>query len=166
MPTETSVIRQIHRLQQMTVGDLRLEWMKLYGEPTRSRNRDYLWRRLAWRVQELAHGGLNNAAKAKIDELSPDSFARARTPQNGNGTPQTNPAPAPPPRVRRDSRLPVSGTVLTRQYKGREIRVVALDDGFEWDARRYGSLSAVARAVTGQKWNGWLFFGLTKRKRN
>ncbi len=165
MPTETSVIRRIHRLQQMTVGDLRLEWLELYGEPTRSRNRDYLWRRLAWRVQELAHGGLSDTAKVRIDELAPDSFARARTPLNGNGAASADGRRDHQPRDRRDPRLPSPGTVLTRQYKGQQIRVTALDDGFEWDGRRYGSLSAVARAVTGQKWNGWLFFGLTKRKR-
>ncbi len=165
MPTETSVIRRIHRLGEMTVGELRLEWLKLYGEPTRSRNRDYLWRRLAWRVQELAHGGLSDAAKARIDELSPDSFARARTPQNGNGAAPADVRDQHQHPGHRDRTLPASGTVLTRQYKGNEVRIVALDDGFEWDGRRYGSLSAVARAVTGQKWNGWLFFGLTKRKR-
>ncbi len=162
---ETTLIRRIHRLREMTVGDLRLEWLKLYGEPTRSRNRDYLWRRLAWRVQELAHGGLSDAARAKIDELAPDSFTRDRTPQNGNGAAPVDEHHQHQPRIHRDRRLPVPGTVLTRQYKGQEIRVVALDDGFEWDGRRYGSLSAVAKAVTGQKWNGWLFFGLTKRKR-
>ena len=60
---ETSVIRRIHRLRQMTVGELRIEWLKLYGEPSRNRNRDYLWRRLAWHVQEIAHGGLSNRAQ-------------------------------------------------------------------------------------------------------
>ncbi|MCP4006266.1 MAG: DUF2924 domain-containing protein, partial [bacterium] len=158
------VIRQIHRLQQMTVGDLRLEWMKLYGEPTRSRNRDYLWRRLAWRVQELAHGGLNNAAKAKIDELASKSFSRARTPHNGNGV-----APAGDHqhqhRAHRDPRLPSPGTVIVRQYKGRELRLSVLDGGYELDGTHYGSLSEAARAATGSRWNGPLFWGLRKRNR-
>ncbi len=166
MATETSVIRQIHRLREMTVGELRVEWMKFYGEPTRSRNRDYLWRRLTWRVQELAHGGLSDAAKTRIDELAPESFTRSKTPQNGNGAAPAADQQPHQHRGHRDPRLPSPGTVLTRQYKGHEIRVVVLDDGFEWEGRRYGSLSAVARAVTGQKWNGWLFFGLTKRKRS
>ena len=61
--------------------------------------------------------------------------------------------------------MPSPGTVLSREYHGREIRVVTLPDGFEWDGQHYGSLSAVARAVTGSKWNGRLFFGLTTRKR-
>ncbi len=162
---ETTLIRRIHRLREMSVGDLRIEWLKLYGEPTRSRNRDYMYRRLAWRVQELAHGGLGDAAKARIDQLAPDSFTRARTPQNGNAAAPADDHDQHQHRVHRDPRLPSPGTVLIRQYKGQEIRVVTLDDGFEWDGRRYASLSAVAGAVTGSKWNGLLFFGLTERSR-
>ena len=158
---EASVIRQIHRLREMTVGELQVEWQRLYGEPTRSRNRDFLWRRLAWRVQELTHGGLSDRARERLEQLAPDSFQRARTPAVAVDVA----APAPTPKPVRDLRLPVVGTVLTRQYRGSEIRVVTLADGFEWDGRRYGSLSEVARAVTGARWNGRLFFGLTGRKR-
>ncbi len=163
---ESSVIQQIHRLRQMTVGELRIEWEKLHGEPTRSRNRDYLWRRLAWRVQELEHGGLSDHTKARIDELAPDAFTPARTPSQ-----PTHMASEPVPATtqtssRRDPRLPSPGTILLREYHGKQIRVLATEDGFEYDRRHFRSLSAVARAVTGQKWNGRLFFGLTKRKRS
>ena len=158
---ESSVIRQIHRLRQMTVGELRLEWAKLHGEATRSRNRDYLWRRLSWRLQELAHGGLSDRAKARIDALALDAFARARTPAVAVEPQQAEPRSVP----RRDPRLPSPGTVLTRQYHGREVRGVTLDDGFEWEGRQFRSLSAVARAVTGQRWSGPLFFGLRSRGR-
>ncbi len=163
---ETSVIRRIHRLREMTVGDLRLEWLKLYGEPTRSRNKQYLWRRLAWRVQELAHGGLSNAAKVKIDELAPDSFARARTPQNGNGAVPAGGRDQHQHRDQRDPRLPAPGTVITKSYKGRELRVTVRDSGFEFDGTIHTSLTALAKEITGCKSiGGWLFFGLTKRKR-
>ena len=155
-----TILRQIQALQKMAVGDLQAEWLRLYGEPSRSRNKQFLFRRLAWRVQELAHGGLSEDAKTRIDELAPDGFTRARVPQ----VPIPDDLPREESKVR-DLRLPTRGTVLTRQYRGREIRVVTLDDGFEWRGQVYGSLSAVARAVTGQKWNGRLFFGLTKRKR-
>lgn len=157
-----STIAQISRLRRMSVGQLRDEWFRLYGEPTRSRNRDYLWKRLAWRVQEIAHGGLSDEAKTRIDELAPDGFTRARTP--AGAIPDDIPE-APQSKPRRDPRLPSPGTVLTRQYHGQEIRVLVREDGFEWDDRHFRSLSAAARAVTGQRWNGWLFFGLTKRKR-
>ena len=74
-------------------------------------------------------------------------------------------APAPAKSSHRDPRLPSPGTIIVKQYRGNEIRVLVLDDGFEWEAQHYRSLSAVARAVTGQRWNGLLFFGLTERKR-
>ena len=78
---ETTVIAQIAALKKMTVAELQSEWETLYGEPSRSRNRDYLYRRLAWRLQELDQGGLSSHAQSRIAELTPDSFTRARTPQ-------------------------------------------------------------------------------------
>ncbi len=166
---KTSVLHEIHKLQQMTVSELQLKWRELYGEETRSRNRTYLWRRLAWRVQEIAHGGLSDAAKQRIEELAPDGFTPARTPQDAIRAAllkHEDRNASRPTRTARDPRLPSPGTVLTRQYHGREIRVVTLEDGFEWEGQRYGSLSAVAKAVTGAKWNGLLFFGITKRRRS
>ena len=101
----------------------------------------------------------------RLDQLGQDAFNRATS--RRQCTHEADP-PAPLPKVTRirDSRRMAPGTVLTRQYHGQEIRVVALDDGkFEHDGQVFTSLSAVAKAVTGQKWNGRLFFGLTKRKR-
>ena len=158
---ESSVIRQIHRLRQMTVGDLRLEWMKLYGESTRSRNRDYLWKRLAWRVQELANGGLSDDARKRINDLDAEGFIRARTPTQAVAALD----PQPSPRPRRDQRLPTSGTVLVRQYRGRELRLVVHDDHFELNGQSFRSLSEAACHVTGSRWNGRLFWGLSQRKR-
>ncbi len=158
---DLSITAQIAALRGMTVAELQGEWFQLYGQPTKSRNRDYLWKRLSWRIQELACGGLTDTAKQRIEELAPEGFVRARTP---NVAPPAA-DPAKPAAPHRDPRLPSPGTVLTRQYHGNEIRVLALDDGFEWEGQHYRSLSAVARAVTGQRWNGLLFFGLTERKR-
>jgi len=162
-----SVISQIAALQKMTVGQLREKWKELYGgEETRSFNRTYLWRRLAWRVQELAYGGLSERAKARIAEINHDDDLRFLPPRTWS--PPANTAPAPTSRqdehAVRDSRLPSPGSVITRQYKGQEIRVTVTDAGFEWQGRPYRSLSAVARNVCGQRWNGFLFFGLTRRK--
>jgi hypothetical protein len=162
---ETNVLGEISRLRQMTVAELRREWERVFGEPPTSQNRQHLWRRLAWEIQARAHGGLSPDAHARLDDLGEDAWNRATS--RRQRVHEADP-PAPPPKVTRirDSRLPVPGTILTRDYHGVEIRVVALDDGqFEYDGKVYSSLSAVARAVTGQKWNGRLFFGLTKRKR-
>jgi hypothetical protein len=161
-----TVTTQILALQKMTVGELRVKWRELYGEDTRSCNRVYLWRRLAWRVQELAYGGLSERAKARIAELNRDDDLRMLPPRawlKGLGAAMTRPE-----KVDRDPvidpRLPKPGTILSRPYRGHDIRVTVLEKGFEWEGRPYRSLSAVAKAVTGQKWNGLLFFGLTGRK--
>ena len=166
---ETTLLRELHRIQRLSVSELQAEWSKLYdGESCRSRNRAYLVKRLCWRLQELAHGGLSDHAKARIEAMAPDTLTRSRTPREAldaavaaNQLQRADPTPGP----KRDSRLPVPGSVLTRQYHGREIRVLTLDDGFEWDGRHFRSLSAVAKAITHQKWNGRLFFGLSKRTR-
>ena len=158
---DTTVISRLHALRQMSMAELREEWFRLFGESARSRSHDHLWRRLAWRVQELAHGGLSDDAKARIDELVPDlPKPRTRATQA-----RRDADPAPEPTRPRDPRLPSPGTVLLREYRGRELRLAVLDDGYELDGVRYGSLSAAARAVTGSRWNGRLFWGLTKRKR-
>jgi hypothetical protein len=154
-----SISERIAQFKAMTVAQLREEWRKYYGEETRTRNRDYLWKRLAWRIQELKYGGLSDAAKARIAEINRDNpFVRRQLPRGFAATLESTAAP------RRDPRLPSPGSTLVRAYKGQDVRVVVLDDGFEWDGRRFESLSEVAFAVTGSKWNGWLFFGLTKRK--
>ena len=162
MPTEPSVIRRIHILRQMTVAELRCEWERLYGEPTRSRNKHYLYRRLAWRVQELQHGGLSRTARDRIDELAPTLFTRTRTPQLQPDAPRASETP---PRTQRDPRLPSPGTVIVKAYKSRELRLTVHDDHFELDGQSFGSLSEAARHVTGSRWNGRLFWGLTQRKR-
>src|SRR5712692_48735 len=167
-PEQASVTAQILTLQKMTVGQLREKWKELYGgEETRSFNRVYLWRRLAWRVQELAYGGLSERAKARITELNRDDDLRFLPPRTW--TPSAIAAPAPTSRHRaglvRDPRLPSPGSVITRQYRGQEVRVTVTETGFEWQGRPYRSLSAVARDVCGRRWNGFLFFQLTTRRR-
>jgi hypothetical protein len=167
-PMGTSVLGEINRLRQMSVAELRQEWERVYGEPARSSHKDFLFRRLAWEVQARAHGGLSDAAMTRLDEHGEDAWnhATSRRLRAHDAEPAT---PArPEPKVTRicDARQLTPGTVLTRQYHGHEIRVVALEDGeFEYEGRVLTSLSAVARAVTGAKWNGRLFFGLTERKR-
>ena len=61
-----------------------------------------------------------------------------------------------------DSRVPMPGSILVKEFKNRSIVVTVLDNGFEWEGRRFNSLSAIAKEVTGTKWNGLLFFGLNK----
>ena len=164
-PVEKSMLAEINRLRKMSVAQLRDEWFRLYGEPTNSRNRDYLWRRLAWRVQELAHRGLGDCARARIAELVPDAFIRARTPREFQPPVETPAAATTATRTPRDSRLPSPGTVISRQWHGRELRLVVVEDGYELDGQHFDSLSEAARHVTGAHWNGKLFWAIVQRKR-
>ena len=161
----TTVIAQIAALKRMTVAELQERWRALYGEAPRSRNRDYMWRRLAWRIQELQHGGLSARTRARIDELTPDTLTRPTTSQRGVHAAVAATDNKRSTRTKRDARLPTAGTVIVKQYKGRELRLLVLDEGFELDGQAFRSLSEAARHVTGSRWNGRLFWGLTQRRR-
>ena len=93
-----------------------------------------------------------------IGGLKPETVARleALGEQLDGGKPQIR-------RVRQDDR-PIAGTRLVREYQGVEHVVTVLADGFEWQGRPYRSLSAIARAITGTRWNGWTFFGLKNQR--
>lgn len=164
---DTSMLGRINALRQMTVAELQAEWLRLYGEPTRSRNRTYLWKRLAWRVQELEHGGLSEQAKERLEQLGQDGFVRARTPSHAPLVEDVAPpGVADVQHRRRDPRLPVPGSVITKNYKGRVLRAVIRDDGVEFDGAMHASLTALAKKITGCKSiNGRLFWGLSQRTR-
>jgi len=156
------VAAQLAALREMTVGQLRDRHREVFGEPTRSRNKDYLIKKLAWRIQELAEGGLSDRALAKIDELAADVPIRWRRAP----APRTMPSPdtaSEEPVIERDPRLPPPGTVLTRTYKGVDHQVTVLTEGFEYQGECHASLSQIARTITGTNWNGYLFWGLKRR---
>jgi len=152
---------QLAALHEMTVEQLRERWMVLYGQPTASRNGPYLRKRLAWRIQEVAEGGLTQRARDRIEAILdghflPDITRRARE--------AAQPVfPKAPASTDRDSRLPPTGTVLRKVHRGEEHLVTVLDDGFEHRDVRYRTLTAVAKAITGAGWNGFLYFGLATR---
>jgi len=160
------IAREIAALKDMTVAQLRERYAEVFGEPTRSRHKEFIWKRIAWRLQAQAEGDLSERARRRAEELANDTGLRLTPPRQrpateaANGRTATGTISAPP-----DERLPMPSAVLTRQYKGREICVTVLDNGFDYNGEVYRSLSAVARAVTGAHWNGYHFFGL-KRKGN
>ncbi len=157
--SEISIPARIAQLQEMSVGELREEWRKLYGEETRSRHRVWLWKRLAWRIQELEDGGLSERTKERLEELMPTAELALRTPRDFMKGVEAGPS-----RVVRDKRIPPPGTVLLRNYKGQRVAVTVLDNGFAWEGREYRSLSAIAKEVTGPHWNGLRFFALDRKK--
>lgn len=156
---------QIQELEGLTPGQLRQRHEELFGEASRSSNRAYLVKRIAWRIQALAEGGLCERARKRARKLVDEFGLRVSAPRDVSAT--SGGSDSESPDVARDPgpRVPVPGTVLVREYKGRELEVTVLADGVLYQGQKYGSLSATARAITGARWSGPLFFGLTKRKR-
>jgi hypothetical protein len=155
--------REIAALQRMAVGELRTRYSEVFHEPTVSRNRTWLIKRIAWRLQALVEGGLSDRARQRAAELANDADVRLSPPKAKPA------APAPVARtttatlvVKADHRLPLPGTVLVREYKGQVLQVKVLPTGFEFEGEVYKSLSAVAKAITGQHCNGFQFFRLRK----
>jgi hypothetical protein len=154
-----NIAKEVAALEQMTVGQLQQRYVEVFGEPVRSRHKQYLIRRIAWRLQANAEGGLSERALRRAEELADVAYARV-TPPRPPTTRTTAPASVP---SATDRRLPPAGAAITRAYKGRTITVIVLPDGFECDGERYKSLSAVAKAITGSHVNGYRFFNLGAR---
>lgn len=150
-----NIAKEVAALEQMTVGQLQQRYVEAFGEPVRSRHKQYLVRRIAWRLQANAEGGLSERALRRAEELANVADVRVTPPRAATGAPTDT---ATPPESATDRRLPPAGTAITRRYKGRTISVIVLPDGFEYDGERYRSLSAVAKAITGSHMNGFRFF--------
>ncbi len=143
-----SVLARLAKLKTTPTAELRKQWRELFDtEPPRF-NRRYLESRLAYRIQELEYGGLR---KETIERLQ----ALGERLDGGNAVTR---------RIRVDDR-PITGTKLIREWQGVEHCVTVLDDGYEYQGQPYKSLSSIARAITGTRWNGWTFFGLRNRAR-
>ena len=164
---------QLQKLMGMTVSELRGKYQEVFGQACHSRNKDYLRKKVAFRIQELAEGGLSDKAKAKIEELAAVAPLRQWHSRKGKGGAQPDTAapnaaagPGAPPKAKakveaeRDPRLPPVGTVLKRTFKGAEHEVKVLDGCFEYLGKQYSSLSKVACEIAGAHWNGFTFFSL------
>ncbi len=156
-----NVGKEIAVLKHMTATELRARYAEVFGEETRSRHKDYLVKRIAWRLQSQAEGDISERARRRAEELANDADIRLSPPRRAAKASGTR-ATVGTLRVSADRRLPMAGTVLTREYKGRIVVVTVLPEGFEHEGKVYRSLSAVARAVTGTHWNGYHFFNLSK----
>jgi hypothetical protein len=156
---------------RLPAAGLQQRYQALTGKPARSTHPAFLARRLAWALQEQQVGGLPDEARQRIAELAESldplakaaTKARRRSPTDPHG--RSNRRGGRPGHRRREIRLPGPGATIRRTYKGCEIAVRILDDGFEFDGHHYRSLTAIAKLVTGAHWNGLLFFGLIKQQR-
>ncbi len=163
-----TVVQKVAALNSMKVRELRDKYAELFGMPTHTNNKAYLVKRLAYRIQELAEGGLSQHALDRIEELSqnlPERWRAApvKNPDVEQAVQEVSSVTASLP-ANRDPRLPLPGTILTKKYKGVEHRVTILDSTFECNGQIYSSLSKIAKAIAGCPWNGYTFFGLAQRK--
>jgi hypothetical protein len=162
---DSSIARTIDELRGLNVAALKLKYRQIFGEETRSSNKQFLFRRLAWQLQAKSEGGLSERARCRVAEIADDADIRMRAPKGfWNGAAPTVASPLDRSRDQRDQRLPAPGTLLSRRFERRDIVVKVLERGFEYEGRPYRSLSAIAREVTGTRWNGLLFFGLVERR--
>src|SRR5438445_2860046 len=155
----------IEQLRGSTVAALKIKYRELFGEESKSSNKQFLFRRIAWRMQANAEGGLSERARRRAAEIADEADLRTRAPKGFlTESPSSGERSVDCSQRQRDWRLPTPGTLLTRRLADRQIVVKVLDGGFEYESRRYRSLSAIAREVTGTRWNGLLFFGLAERR--
>ena len=162
-----NIATEVKALRAMTVKELRGKYAEVFSEPTRCRHKDYLVRRIAWRLQVLEQGDLSERARRRAEELANDADLRIFAPKkiSANNMRLAGPTTSGQISIPHDSRLPMPGAVLTRKYKGQTIQVMVLDKGFEYEGQVYRSLSRIAKLVTGSHWNGYGFFGLKKGKK-
>lgn len=164
------VQKELAAIEGMTTRQLRERYEEVFGEAARSSNRQWLQRRVAWRVQMLAEGDLAGRTvervRARAATLARDADLRVRPlsgPTDDGGPVRAVVAALP---GSRDERVPPPGALLVRVFKGREHRVTVRANGFEYAGDTYRSLSAVAYAISGSHWNGFHFFGLSKGARD
>ena len=134
-------------LKTTPTPDLKKQWRELFDNEPPPFNRRYLESRLAYRIQELAYGGLKPETIRRLERLGEDLDGGDKKKRG----------------MRADA-MPITGTRLLREWQGVEHLVTVTTDGFEWQGRPYKSLSAIARAITGTRWNGWVFFGLKSHR--
>ncbi len=156
------VEKSLKTLNSLTVTQLRQRYTEVFGEAARSFNKQHLVKRIAWRLQAMHEGDLSERARRRARELANDADLRIRPPAAPVEASDIGTTVISPFRVEADDRLPMAGTLLKRQYKGRTVQVRVLPQGFEFDGEVFRSLSAVARKITSAHWNGFHFFGLPK----
>ena len=148
MTTHDPIPARLAALKSMPAAQLKEQWRELFGTEPPPYNRPFLESRLAYRIQELAYGGLKPETVRRLEQIGEEL---------DGGKIEVR-------RARHDQK-PIVGTRLVREWRGAEHIVTVLADGFEWQGRPYRSLSAIARAITGTRWNGPLFFGLANHRR-
>lgn len=142
-----SVMARVASLPTTTTPELKQMWRDLFHQEPPPFNRRFLETRLAYRIQELAYGGLKRETQKRLELLGE---------QLDGGKKEV--------RRRRQDNRPIAGTRLIREWQGSPCEVLVGVDYFDYQGRRYKSLSSIAKAITGTNRNGWAFFGLVSAR--
>jgi hypothetical protein len=140
---------RLAHLKSARTTELKELWKSLFGTAPPPFNRRYLESRIAYRIQELAYGGLKQATIKRLEAIGDELDGGDRSKS-----------------AKRVGLRPIAGTRLLREWKGVEHIVTVKTDGFEYEGRLYKTLSPIAREITGTRWNGWLFFGLKNSRKS
>ena len=144
-----AILAQLAALQNMPVNDLKAKWQELFSRAAPNNSRSFLEARLACKIQELSYGGITRDTRRELDLLADEYEGKIDR-----------------KRMSDDARNPSPGTKLIREWNGAEHVVTVHADGYEWKGRRFRSLSAIAKDITGTSWNGFRFFGLHSKNRS
>jgi hypothetical protein len=156
-----SLREQVEVLYHAPLATVRAQYRQLFDEEPRSKHKESLVRRIAWRLQAISEGGLSERARQRAFAIAKDEDLRVLPPRGGSGKELCKRHSA----GHFDGRIPSVGTLLKREFRGRIVAVKVLASGFEYEGRNYGSLSAIATEVAGSRWNGLAFFRLTAERR-
>src|SRR5687767_6727792 len=127
----------------MTVKELRQRYVEVFNEDTNAQNKQWLLKRIIWRMQARLEGSLSERARKRAAELADDADIRMNPPRAKAPEPAAEDAPVQVLKFQADERLPLPGTVITRKYKGDLLQVKVLPQGFEYEGKVYLSLSAL-----------------------
>ncbi len=151
-----NVAQEVEALRGMDVPALVEKYREVWGTDPHVKGREYLWKRIAWKVQEQRLGGLSGAAKKTLEGL----IAEIKLPGTENRRTVRGDLRKPP-----QANQPGVGTVITKTWHGRTISLKVVEAGYELEGVVHKSLSAAAQALTGCHWNGRLFWGLAGRRK-
>jgi len=159
-----NVGKELAALRRMSVDGLRSRYAEVFGETTNGRHKEWLIKRIIYRMQALAEGDLSERARQRAAELANDADLRRKPPKSPTTKPETaSRTKTAKLRTNADTRVPLPGSTITRVYKGETLEVKVAPAGFEYEGELYKSLSAVAKKITGSHCNGYLFFRLAKK---
>ena len=152
----------LDRLARMRPGELQRLYQDMFGVPVSSGNSELARRKIAWHIQSEREGGLPESARQHALAIAKQAGLRIQVRhRNARALLHTTVTGIVSDH---DSRIPMPGSVLIKEHRGKTVLVHVLDAGFEYDGQRFASLSAIAKKITGTKWNGLAFFGLVKER--